>query len=122
MPTLADAVFDAALTVLRSGIDRIQLRAAASSVLVDVDSLSSVSALWSSIASGSSGGRKLVFKSSIASLQGVSVSAGGSIAKLAMLDSATVQGTVDISGSPVNVGSSDQVNIGGFTITLADPA
>jgi len=121
MPTLADAVFDAALTVLRSGIDRVQLRAAGSSVILDKDSLSSVSALWSAITSGSPNGRALTFKSSIASLQGQSVSAGGAITKLALLDSATVQGTVDVASAPISVGSSDQVNIGGFTITLADP-
>ena len=118
MPSLADAVLDAALTKIRSSVDRFQLRTSASAVLVDIDSRSSVSANWSAITSGSGGGRKVTFKG----ISGQSVSSGGSINKLAMVDGSSVLGTADISGSDVNVGSSDQVNIGGFTITLADPA
>ena len=119
MATIADAVFDAALDVLRT-TDRVQLVTSASSVLVDVDSLSSASALWSSIASGSAGGRKLTWKASAVNSQ--AVSSGGSISKLRLLDGSSVIATASVASAPVNIGSSDTVNIGTFTITLSDPA
>lgn len=125
MASIHDNVFDAALEHIKSNCDQVQCRTSASSVLVSVSSGIDASdfgspANWSS---GSSAGRAIqCLKSSAVASQ--AVSSGGSIAKVALMDQSPAADLVvaSISGSPVNVGSSDQVTITAFSVILKDPA
>lgn len=117
--TIADAVFDAALNHVKNNADKVQLVTSGSSVLVSITSIDSGN--YTGPANGSSSGRKLTCLTSCAEVSSASVSSGGSISKLRLLDSAAVLVTADVASAPVNVGSSDTVTIGSFTITLADP-
>jgi hypothetical protein len=116
--TIADAVFDAALNHVKSNVDIVQLVTSASSVLVAITSIDSGN--FTGPGDGSTG-RKLSCLTSCAEVSSASVSSGGSISKLRLLDSAAVLVTADVASAPVNVGSSDTVTIGSFKIELADP-
>ena len=123
MPALHDNVIDAALNHIKNNCDKVQLRAAGSSVLVSVASGINGSDFGSPVNnSGSGGGRKInCLKSSAIASQ--SVSAGGSIAKCALMDTSPAADLVvaSVSGSAVNVGSSDQVTISAFSVIIKDP-
>jgi len=116
--TIADAVFDAALNHVKSNVDKVQLVTSASSVLVSITSIDSGN--FTGPGDGSTG-RKLSCLTSCAEVSSASVTSGGSISKLRLLDSAAVLVTADVASAPVNVGSSDTVTIGSFKIELADP-
>jgi len=123
MPALHDSVLDAALSYIKSNCDQVQLRAAGSSVIVNVASGINGSDFGSPVNnSGAGGGRKInCLKSSAIASQAVST--GGSIAKLALMDQSPAADLViaSVSGSPVNVGSSDQVTISAFSVIIKDP-
>ena len=116
--TIADAVFDAALNHVKSNADKVQLVTSASAVLVSITSIDSGN--YTGPGDGSTG-RKLSCLTSCAEVSSASVSSGGSISKLRLLDSAAVLVTADVASAPVNVGASDTVTVGSFKIELADP-
>lgn len=124
MAAIHDNVFDAALNHIKNNADKVELRAAGSSVLVAVSSGINASDYGSPVNnSGSGGGRKInCLKSSAIASQ--AVSAGGSISKLVLIDAGSPDVDLvvaSVSGSPVNVGSSDQVTISAFSVILKDP-
>lgn len=118
MPTIADTVMDQALNYIVSNVDKIQVVTSASSVLVShASSASDIASAWGSVGAGSPNGRQVAF----GGLSSLAVSTGGSAAKVRLVDSAAVLVVASISGSPGALGSSDSVNIGSFTIRIADP-
>jgi len=123
MPAIHDNVFDAALNHIKNNCDKVQLRAAGSSVIMSVSSGINGSDFGSPVNnSGAGGGRKInCLKSS--AVASVAVAAGGSIAKCALMDASPAADLViaSVSGSPVNVGSSDQVTISAFSVIIKDP-
>ena len=125
MASIADAVFDAALNYIKNNCDQVQCRTSASAALVSVSS-GITSADFGSPAnwtSGSSAGRYIqCLKSNAVASQ--AVSSAGSIAKVALMDQSPAGDLVvaSVSGSPVNVGASDQVTISAFNVILKDPS
>jgi len=120
MPLLADTVFDAALGIV-DNCNKAQVRTSASSILVDSVTLDSGN--FGSIIdnSGSGSGRKIQCLVSAASdMKAISVSTGGAAKKVALLISAAVTVVASLT-SAVSLGSSDQVNLGTFSVILKDP-
>ena len=121
MASIANAVFDAALEHISANGDRVQIRAAGSSVLVNKASgITSADYGAAGDNSGSGGGRKIECLTG-SDFQGLSVSAGGSATKVVIMDGSTDLIEASITSAPVNLGSSDQVNIGSFSVILKDP-
>jgi len=121
MASIADAVFDAALNHIKNNVDKVQIRTSASSVLVSKSSgITSADFGNAGDNSGSGGGRKITCLTG-SDFQGLSVSTGGSAAKVVLLSTSTVKVVASISSAPVNLGSWDQVNIGSFSVILKDP-
>ena len=119
MPVIADAVFDAALNHIKSNTDAVQARTAGSSVIMDEQS-GITSGDFGSPGAGSPSGRQIACLTGSA-IASHAVSSGGSIAKVALIDSVTDLIVADISGSAVNVGSSDTITIAAFNVVLTDP-
>jgi len=121
MALLADAVFDAALNYIRTNTNKVQIRTAGSSVLVSKASgITSADFGAAGDNSGSGLGRKVACLTG-SDFQGLSVSTGGSATKVALLATSTVIAVASISSAPITLGSSDQVNIGSFSVILKDP-
>ena len=121
MASLADAVFDAALSHISGNVDKVQIRTAGSSVLVSKSSgITSADFGAAGDNSGSGGGRKMECLTG-SDFQGLSVSTGGSASKVVLLSTSTVKVVASIASAPINLGSSDQVNIGSFSVILKDP-
>lgn len=121
MASIGDAVFDAALDYIAGNTDKVQIRAAGSSVLVSKASgITSADFGAAGDNSGSGGGRKIECLTG-SDFQSLSVSAGGSATKVVLLSSATIRVVASIASAPINLGSSDQVNIGSFSVILKDP-
>ena len=122
MALIANAVFDAALNHIKNNGDGVQVRAAGSSVLVSTVALNSGNYGSAGDNSGSGGGRKIqCLVSSASDMKNISVNTGGSATKVAILDSAAVIVVASIASAPVALGSSDQVNLGTFSVILKDP-
>lgn len=121
MATIADAVFDAALNHIKNNVDKVQVRAAGSSVLVEKASgITSADFGAAGDNSGSGGGRKIQCLTG-SDFQGLSVSSAGSASKVVLLSTSTVKVVADIASAPIALGASDQVNIGSFSVILKDP-
>lgn len=122
MPVIHNDVFDAALGIVDNS-NQAQVRTSASSVLVDNITLNASN--FGSIASGSSGGRKIqCLVSSASDMKAISVSSAGAAKKIAIGVSSASVFTVYVVASiasAVSLGASDQVNLGTFSVTLSDP-
>jgi hypothetical protein len=117
MALLHDNVFDAALNIIGTSVDKIQVVKASSGVLVSkVSSASDIT--FTGPANGSTG-RKITFDG----ISSISASASGSATKVRLLKSSgsVVLVVASITGSPVSIASTDKVNIGSFKVELADP-
>ena len=119
MATISDSVFDAALSYIKSNINRVQVVTAASAILVNKAS-GITSADFGSPANGSPGGRRIQCLTG-SDFQGLSVSSAGSASKVRLLATSAVHIVASIASAPVPLGASDQVNIGSFYVQLNDP-
>lgn len=121
MAVIADAVFDAALNYIKANVDKVQVRAAGSSVLVEKASGITSADFGVAGDNGSAGAGRKIECLTGSDFQGLSVTTGGSATKVALLSSATVRVVASIASAPIALGSSDQVNIGSFFVILKDP-
>jgi len=122
-----DDIFDAALNLIISTTDRIQVRKSSGGVLVDTIGASNSVTLdasnWAAVGAGSPSGRDITAAvSSGSDLAGLNVTAAGAATHIALVDSAQVQVQANITSEPISIGASDTVNIGSFTITITDPS
>ena len=124
MALLHDDVIDAALEYISTNGVEAEIQDSGSSVLVDAVALDSGNYGAAGDNSGSGGGRKIECLSSSASdMKDISVDAGGSADHVAIKDaSGNVLVTASITGAPVNLGSSDAVNLSTFSVIIKDPA
>ena len=123
MPTLSDAVFDAALDYISTNCDLAQVRDGAS-VLVGSITLDGSNFGANGDNSGSGGGRKMqALVSSSSDMKSISVTGSGSADVVALMkNSGSLTHVVaSISGSDVALTSTDKVNLGTFSIILKDP-
>ena len=113
-----NSVFDAALAVISTSVDKVQVVTSASAVLV-AHASSGSDITFTGPADGSTG-RKLSFDG----LSSISVSSAGNANTVRLLKSSgsVILVTASISGSDVALTSTDKVNIGTFKIELGDPA
>jgi hypothetical protein len=123
MALLHNNVLDAALNHIKTNGTEAEIRTSGNSVLVDGIVLNSGNYGSAGDNSGSGGGRKIqALVSSASDMKAISVSTGGSADHVAIKDaSANVLVTASITSKPVNLGSSDQVNVGTTSIILKDP-
>ena len=118
MAVIHDNVFDAALAYVSTNVNKVQLRAAGSSVLVSHASSGSDIVFGAPTSHASGGGREITALSG--GLSSIGVSTGGAATKGALLNSSTVL-IVASTASTYSLGSSDTVNFQAFTIALKDP-
>lgn len=121
-----DDIFDAALNLIISTTDKIQVRKTSGGVLVSTSANSNSITLdasnWATVGAGSPSGRDITAAVSKSSdLASLAVGAAGAATHVALVDSAQVQVQANITSEPISIGASDLVNIGSFTITLLDP-
>jgi len=125
---IADNIFDAALALV-DNCTSCEVRTSGSSVLVDLVT-NSVTLDASNFGaagdnSGSGGGRKMqCLVSSGSDMKAISVSTGGAAKKVAIgvsSASSIVDYVVAELSSAVSLGSSDQINLGTFSVILKDP-
>lgn len=124
---IADAVFDAALNLVKSSANKAQVTKSSSGILINSITLTSANYGSAGDYSGSSGREitALVPKSvgSKSDMSSISVTtSGSSAAKVLLLKSSAMYITAEITGAPINLGASDKVNLGTFDIILKDPA
>ena len=125
MPSIADAVFDAALGIIDNSTS-CQVRTSASSLLVDLSTNSVVldGSNFGAPTNGSTGRKIQCLVSSASDMKAISVSSAGTANKVAIgISSASsmVDYVIADLASSVVLGASDQVNLGTFSVTLADP-
>jgi len=123
---IADAVFDAALGIIDNSTS-CEVRTSASSVLVDLvtNSVTLDGSNFGAPEDGSTGRKIQCLVSAASDMKAISVSTGGSANKVAIgvsSASSMVDYVIAELASPVTLGSSDQINLGTFSVTLADPA
>jgi hypothetical protein len=119
---LSNAVLDAALAVV-SATTKLQVVNSSSTILIDSIVIGSANFSGSnSYSSGSTAGRNLVCLVSSASsnMAAISVTTTGAAKKLRLLNGASVE-CVAVMTSAVSVLSTDQVNIGTFSVIMVDP-
>ena len=128
MALIHDNVFDAALDYISTNADKVEVRNSASSPLANFASLDASNfGANANYSSGSSTGRNMqCLVSSTSDMKSISVTTGGSAHKVALINT-TASPDVDlvvasISSAPVNLGSSDKVNLSTFSVILKDPA
>jgi len=115
---LSDAVFDAALAVVKASTKG-QVRTSASSILINSITLNSAN--YTGPAAGSPSGRQLTcLVSSASDMKAISVTSAGAAKKIALLTSSTVNAIAELT-SAVSLGASDQVNLGTFIVLFPDP-
>jgi len=122
---IADAVFDAALAYIAANADGAQVQSAASVVLVgtpaaivlDADNFDAPSD------NGTGGGGRCItcLVEDAGDMSNIPVDVAGSATKVVLLDGAAALITADITGAPITLGASDQVNLGTFDTILKDP-
>jgi len=127
MGLLSDSVFDAALSYIKTNCNQAEVRASASSVLIDSITLDSGNFGSPVNNSGSGLGRKIqCLVSSASDMKTISVSSAGSAQKVALLNSSASSQTdhaiASIASAPVSLGASDQVNLSTFSVILKDPS
>jgi len=123
--TIADAVFDAALGVIDNST-MCQVRTSASSVLVDLvtNSVTLDASNFGAPTNGSTGRKIQCLVSSGSDMKAISVSSAGAAKRIAIgISSASsmVDYVVTELTSAVSLAASDQINLGTFSVTLADP-
>lgn len=123
MPVLHDNVLDAALNHIKNNCDQVQLRAAGSSVILSVSSGINGSDFGSPANNSGAGGGRLINCLKSSAIASQAVSSAGSITKCALMNQSPAVTLVvaSVSGSPVNVGASDQVTISAFSVIIKDP-
>ena len=123
---IENIVFDAALGIV-DNCTSCEVRTSASSVLVDLvtNSVTLDGSNFGSPAENSGGGRKIqCLVSSASDMKAISVSTGGSAKRVAIgvsSASSMVDYVVAELTSAVSLGSSDQINLGTFSVKFADP-
>ena len=125
MPSIADAVFDAALGIIDNSTS-CQVRTSASSVLVDTvtNSVTLDGSNFGAPTNGSTGRKIQCLVSAASDMKAISVSSAGTANKVAIgisSGSSMVDYVIADLASSVVLGASDQVNLGTFSVTLADP-
>ena len=122
--TIANAVFDAALGIIDNST-HCEVRTSADSVLVSLDNNSvTLDAGNFTIASGATGRKITCLESSASDMQLINVSTTGAAERIAIgISSASsiVDYVVTELSSAVSITSADQINLGSFSVTLADP-
>lgn len=123
MALIADSVFDAALSYIKTNGDEAEVQNASGSALVDAIALNSGNYGSPVNNSGAGGGRKIqCLVSSASDMKTISVNSAGSAAKVAIKNaSGAVLVTASIASAPISLGASDQVNLGTFSVILKDP-
>ena len=124
MPSFHNDVLDAALGLI-DDCTECEVRAAASSVLVDAIVLTAGNFGAAGDNSGAGLGRKMqCLVSSASDMLAISVNSAGSAAKVVLLKSIasamTVYAVADVSPA-VTLGGSDQINLGTFSAIFKDP-
>ena len=115
---LSDAVFDAALAVVKAS-NKAQVRTAASSILINSIGLNSSN--FTGPAAGSPSGRQLsCLVSSASDMLAISVTSAGAAKRIALLTSSVLNAVAEVT-SAVSLGASDQVNLGSFITLFPDP-
>ena len=118
MPVIANSVFDAALGIVED-CNKAQVRKSSSGILINSITLDSSN--FGAIGEGSPNGRAILCLSSSANdMKAISVTSAGAAKKIALLISSAVTVVASLT-SAVSLGASDQVNLGTFTVKLADP-
>ena len=121
--TIADAVFDAALSYIATNADGAQVQSAASAVLVGATPIALTADNFGSPGNGGTGGgRKITcLVEDAGDMSNIAVDSAGSATKVVLLDGVAVLIEADITGAPIALGASDQVNLGTFDVQLKDP-
>lgn len=115
---LSDAVFDAALAVVKAS-NKAQVRTAGSSIMINSIVLNSAN--FTGPAAGSPSGRQLTcLVSSTSDMKAISVTSAGLAKRIVLLTSSTLNAVAELT-SAVSVGASDQVNLGSFVVLFPDP-
>jgi len=125
MVAIADAVFDAALGIVDNATS-CQVRTSGSSVLVSLvaNSVTLDGSNFGGHTSGSTGRKIQCLVSSGSDMKAISVSSAGSANKVQIgisSGSAFVMYVEADLASSVTLAASDQINLGTFSVTLADP-
>ena len=115
---LADTVFDAALGIV-DNCNKAQVVTSASSILINSITLDASN--FGAAGDYASGGREMqCLVSSASDMKAISVTSAGAAKKIRLLISSAVT-VVAVLTSAVSLGSSDQVNLGTFSVILKDP-
>jgi hypothetical protein len=121
MPTLSNAVFDAALAYISTNCNKAQVKDAGS-VLVNSITLDGSNYGAPADNSGSGGGRKMECLSSSASdMKSILVTGSGSADTVALLATSVIHVVASISGADVALTSTDKVNLTTFSVIIKDP-
>lgn len=120
MALLHNDVFDAALTEVGTCTEA-EVQNASSAALVDAIALTAGN--FGANGDYASGGReKTCLVNDASDMDGIAVNSAGSATKVALKDaSAAVLVEASITGAPISLGASDEVNLGTFKVILQDP-
>lgn len=120
MALIHNDVFDAALTEVKTATEA-EVQNASGTALVDAITLDASN--YGANGEYASGGRKCqCLVSDTSDMASIAVDTGGSATKVALKDaSAAVLIEASITSAPVNLGSSDAVTLGTFSVILKDP-
>jgi hypothetical protein len=122
--TIADAVFDAALSYIATNADGAQVQSAASVVLVGTPAAIALDGSnFNAPENGGVGGGRSIdcLVEDTGDMSNIPVDVAGSATKVVLLDGAVVLIEADITGAPIALGAADQVNLGEFIVQLKDP-
>lgn len=124
MALLHNNVFDAALNYIKANGVEAEVQNASGAALVNAITLNSGNYGSAMDNSGSGAGRKIqCLVSDTSDMKNISVDSAGSATKVAIKNSAAaVLAETAITGAPVSLGASDQVNLGTFSVILKDPS
>ena len=115
----ANAVFDAALDEI-GACTELEVRTAASSVLIDAQVLNSAN--FGANGDYASGGReRTCLVSSTNDMSSIAVGTGGLAKRIVLIDASAADVAITELTSAVSLGSSDLVNIGTFVSRFTDP-
>lgn len=120
---IADAVFDAALSYIATNADGVQVQSATSTVLVGVTPIALDGSNFNAPENGGTGGGRAIdcLVEDTGDMSNIAVDVAGDATKVVLLDGAVPLITADITGAPITLGASDQVNLGTFIVQLKDP-
>lgn len=120
MPLLHNDVFDAALTEVATCTEA-EVQNASGTALVDAIVLDAAN--FGANGDYASGGREktCLVEGASSDMHNISVGTAGSATKVALKAGVDVLVEASITGAPVSLGASDQVNLGTFKVILQDP-